>query len=191
MEHCPSTLDRFLDSRRGAISVSAAAEIITQLALCLKKLHDQGIYHQDLKPDNILVVKMPWREVPLVKLCDFGLSAFLSQGELYVRAKDYDDEVDMKEALECVQDVTSEGAAEQDLQDFKTIFGNILDCVTKQERNGDHHFLPALQDQQQQLCKDITDFSSALKRLKEVNLWNSFENKKFLSPFLDWWAEEM
>jgi len=48
-----------------------ASQIIRQLAEALKHLHDKGIAHRDIKPDNVLCVNS---NSPFpVKLCDFDL----------------------------------------------------------------------------------------------------------------------
>jgi len=47
-----------------------------QICLALEVIHDKGIVHADLKPNNIL---MHGRDYDL-KLCDFGISQNLSMG---------------------------------------------------------------------------------------------------------------
>jgi serine/threonine protein kinase len=46
-------------------------DVLWQLACAVAHLHDAGVVHRDLKPDNVLVTA-EW----VVKLCDFGLSRF-------------------------------------------------------------------------------------------------------------------
>jgi len=48
-----------------------ASQIITQLAEAIKHLHEKGIAHRDIKPDNVLCVNSN-NPCP-VKLCDFDL----------------------------------------------------------------------------------------------------------------------
>jgi serine/threonine protein kinase len=43
--------------------------LILQISEGLKFIHEKGIIHYDLKPDNILLDKKG-----VVKICDFGLS---------------------------------------------------------------------------------------------------------------------
>src|SRR5207253_6668567 len=41
--------------RRGALPEKEAVSLITQVAGALHEAHENGIYHRDVKPDNILV----------------------------------------------------------------------------------------------------------------------------------------
>lgn len=54
--------------RRPDESISNDIAIIEQISTGLQTLHDNGIYHNDIKPENILRVGKNW------KLSDFGLS---------------------------------------------------------------------------------------------------------------------
>lgn len=41
------------------LSMASKREILYEIAQCLQRLHTQGIVHADLKPDHVLVMKMP------------------------------------------------------------------------------------------------------------------------------------
>jgi serine/threonine protein kinase len=45
---------------------------MTQLLMAVDELHKEGIYHRDLKPQNILVLGTEW---PSICITDFGLAA--------------------------------------------------------------------------------------------------------------------
>jgi len=66
-----SNLNRHVDEH-GALSLDDLAQVAGQIASGMKAVHDLGILHRDLKPDNLLVRKdgSHWQ----VKIIDFGLS---------------------------------------------------------------------------------------------------------------------
>ena len=55
---------------KDAVIPSEATSILLQLSEAISTLHEQGIAHRDIKPQNILVTKSN-----VVKLIDFGISA--------------------------------------------------------------------------------------------------------------------
>lgn len=59
-----------------------AHKMASQIGSALKYLHEKGITHRDLKPDNILVAK---HEPNVFKLSDFGLSKMVENGEAIMR----------------------------------------------------------------------------------------------------------
>lgn len=61
-------LHKYLTSK-GKLDVREAINIIVQTASALEAVHESGIIHRDIKPDNILIAKGG-----LVKLMDFGLA---------------------------------------------------------------------------------------------------------------------
>jgi len=61
-------LNQYL-GQKGKLSVREAINLINQACLALEAIHQAGIVHRDIKPDNILIAKGG-----LVKLMDFGLA---------------------------------------------------------------------------------------------------------------------
>ncbi|GMV91441.1 MAG: hypothetical protein AMXMBFR82_12190 [Candidatus Hydrogenedentota bacterium] len=62
------SLHKYL-SQRGKLKPKEAANVIVQACSALAAIHEAGIVHRDIKPDNILLAKGG-----LVKLTDFGLA---------------------------------------------------------------------------------------------------------------------
>jgi serine/threonine protein kinase len=62
------SLDQYI-MKNGALSEEDARSILRQLIKAVKELHEQGIAHRDIKPQNILIT-----EVGTVKLIDFNIS---------------------------------------------------------------------------------------------------------------------
>ncbi len=63
--------------REGPMPVEAAIEIIIQIAEGLKKAHENGIIHMDIKPANIFITKEG-----TVKILDLGLAKKVDQTKL-------------------------------------------------------------------------------------------------------------
>ncbi len=60
--------------------VLVSVRLVRQLASALRALHEKGVIHRDLKPDNILIVKDPEASGgERAKLLDFGIAKFLSE----------------------------------------------------------------------------------------------------------------
>jgi len=62
------SLQRLL-KQRGKLGVREAVNLVSQACSALAAVHEAGIVHRDIKPDNILIAKGG-----LVKLMDFGLA---------------------------------------------------------------------------------------------------------------------
>ena len=75
LEFCPTDLSRMMhpDGNKRQYAVIAEHQcrsIIEQLLQALHYIHDQGVIHRDIKPDNILLDAQGQ-----VKVADFGLAA--------------------------------------------------------------------------------------------------------------------
>ncbi|KAF4747970.1 hypothetical protein FOZ63_014028 [Perkinsus olseni] len=93
LEWCPfgslsETLATLADSGVKAalplsITACAAAIVVDQLAAAAGYLHDNGVIHRDIKPDNILIASLTPRDVEL-RLTDFGWSCLANDAaEIY------------------------------------------------------------------------------------------------------------
>jgi serine/threonine-protein kinase len=69
MEFVPGTTLRELIDRRGALALSPALQIAKQLCRGLAAVHEAGIIHRDIKPQNVMVLPNG-----VVKLMDFGIA---------------------------------------------------------------------------------------------------------------------
>ncbi|MFW5967605.1 MAG: protein kinase domain-containing protein [Persicimonas sp.] len=70
------SLDRVLE-RAGSFSVLNALDIARQVAQALHEAHELDIVHCDIKPENIMLEKMPIRG-HFARLLDFGIAEILS-----------------------------------------------------------------------------------------------------------------
>ncbi len=67
-----------LIAARGRLQPEAAIKIGTELAAGLAAVHAAGFVHRDVKPDNILITRLPANQV---HLCDFGIARLNTQSE--------------------------------------------------------------------------------------------------------------
>lgn len=74
MNYVPGiSLRKYLE-KYGTLDDATARKIFSQLALALQYAHDQGIFHRDLKPNNIILYEVD--ENIEVCLIDFGIAKF-------------------------------------------------------------------------------------------------------------------
>lgn len=69
MEYAPGTTLRELLDRRGAVALAPGLQIAKQLCRGLIAIHEAGIIHRDIKPQNIMVLPNG-----VVKVMDFGIA---------------------------------------------------------------------------------------------------------------------
>jgi serine/threonine protein kinase len=82
MEYIPGGDLGSLINRNGPLSELEVKMMATQLLSALGYLHEKGITHRDVKPDNILIYN---RNQLVVKLTDFGLSKMVDSEETFLR----------------------------------------------------------------------------------------------------------
>ena len=58
--------------------------ILRQIAVGLRYLHANGVIHRDLKPGNILFTTKGSRNLPVMKLADFGMSRILKEDQSHL-----------------------------------------------------------------------------------------------------------
>ncbi len=63
-------------AKRGALSRREALRIFTSLAEALAAMHERGIRHQDVKPENILLARLGEGQEDFPVLLDLGIGAF-------------------------------------------------------------------------------------------------------------------
>ncbi len=56
----------------GALPLTETADVMVPICLAVQAIHEQGVIHRDLKPDNIFLVRQGSVTVP--KLIDFGIA---------------------------------------------------------------------------------------------------------------------
>lgn len=80
MEWCEASL-RDVVQRKLPLSQEQCETISLQLAEALAYLHDTGLVHMDIKPDNVMLKFKPrdYDQSVVVKLCDFGFAVDLNR----------------------------------------------------------------------------------------------------------------
>ncbi|KAI4829314.1 hypothetical protein KUCAC02_023360 [Chaenocephalus aceratus] len=74
---CMDMID-YLNSRQSSPKEHEAKTITRQLVDAVIEVHSKGVFHRDIKLDNILMETSS--DVPRVRLIDFGCGTFVSQG---------------------------------------------------------------------------------------------------------------
>ncbi|MDI3289502.1 serine/threonine protein kinase, partial [Polyangium sp. 15x6] len=59
---------------QGRLSLAALAPIVQQMSRGLRKAHEGGVIHRDLKPGNVFLARDDDDEVEVVKILDFGIA---------------------------------------------------------------------------------------------------------------------
>ena len=78
---CDMDLHRFLQRRSSKVTQKIAREISRQLARGVAHVHETGIIHRDIKPQNIFVSFDVDVGVIRVALADFGLARWMPRRE--------------------------------------------------------------------------------------------------------------
>ncbi|WP_338872928.1 serine/threonine-protein kinase [Myxococcus stipitatus] len=73
MEWLPASLHGLLKERGGRLSLGDGLRVLRQLAQVLCYLHERGVIHRDVKPENVLVAQREERALE-VRLTDLGLA---------------------------------------------------------------------------------------------------------------------
>ena len=82
MEFCKGgDLSEFIRKNNGSISEKATSYIISQISSALSFLSRRGIFHRDIKPQNILLTDTDSLK-PTIKIGDFGFARRLEKGNL-------------------------------------------------------------------------------------------------------------
>ncbi|CAM9322479.1 unnamed protein product, partial [Ectocarpus sp. 8 AP-2014] len=72
-EHVPGTLLDLIQEHPGGLSLRETTNLLGQLLSAVGFLHQHGVVHRDVKPENILVDRKKTKGgVPTLKLCDLG-----------------------------------------------------------------------------------------------------------------------
>ncbi|MCP4645931.1 MAG: protein kinase [bacterium] len=115
--------------QKGKLAPREAVTIVGQSCAALKAIHDAGIVHRDIKPDNILLDKRG-----LVKLTDFGLAkaedARMTQAGVVLGTPSYMSPEQVKGMdADLRSDIYSVGLVLHECLTGKTVFreGNVLD----------------------------------------------------------------
>jgi serine/threonine-protein kinase len=65
---------------RGPVDITSIVSFAAQIAAALAALHDAGVVHCDVKPENLFILNdRSWCERPAVKVIDFGVSRLVDE----------------------------------------------------------------------------------------------------------------
>lgn len=80
-------MDKYLSQNRKVVSLDTKIFLFYQLANGLRFLRDQGIVHNDVKPQNVLLKVLTDRSKRMstfiVRLIDFGESSFIGLADTH------------------------------------------------------------------------------------------------------------
>lgn len=82
MELATTTLGNMFPMRNGSRKLASAEELvpfIEQAANALAFIHENNFVHQDIKPENLLIIDKPSQGEKQLFLSDFGIACFLGQ----------------------------------------------------------------------------------------------------------------
>ncbi|XP_018540941.1 serine/threonine-protein kinase pim-2 [Lates calcarifer] len=83
---CMDLID-YISSKGFSLQEHEAKIIMKQLVDAIIEVHSRGVFHRDIKLDNILIET--GSDVPRVRLIDFGCSTYLSEGSYSTRQGTY------------------------------------------------------------------------------------------------------
>ncbi len=80
MEYVPGYNLTQLIRKKGTLSASTTANIMSQICAALDDAHAKKIIHRDLKPDNVMI-KVDRSKKHIVKVFDFGIAKMIIEGK--------------------------------------------------------------------------------------------------------------
>ncbi len=80
MEYVPGYNLTQLIRKKGTLSASTTANIMSQICAALDDAHSKKIIHRDLKPDNVMI-KVDRSKKHIVKVFDFGIAKMIIEGK--------------------------------------------------------------------------------------------------------------
>jgi serine/threonine protein kinase len=101
--------------KKGPLDFATGLQVARQIAETLQKAHEQGIYHLDLKPLNILIKKS--NDVVSVKIFDFGIASVTTSLRHGIEQRNY-----------------------ASLTVFGQVMRNLSECAPPEQRGYAHHF---------------------------------------------------
>ena len=81
MEYCDGqNLQNFIDKNKELIEENILYNIIIQICIGIKEIHNKNIIHRDLKPENIFM-----NDKNEIKIGDFGISKYFGTNKEYTK----------------------------------------------------------------------------------------------------------
>ncbi|KAL4478511.1 hypothetical protein ABPG74_006746 [Tetrahymena malaccensis] len=90
LERCTCSLKEYLERQtsEGEITCEEKMNICLQILKAVHHIHSKNIIHNDIKPDNFLIIIDQDKKNVQVRLCDFGLAIKLKQEEELIEFED-------------------------------------------------------------------------------------------------------